>query len=254
MNIDFPKPLGATVRDVSPAELSAAQVDLLRELLAQRGVVHFPDQPIDDEAFIAFLRAFGELTFTTGETPAPGYAELNVVSNIGRTTPPRSSFHVDTSYVRRPPAYTALRAVTVPAEGGETLFTDQYRAYDTLPRAIRDRLNGRTITHVVTGVELGPDDEAAAEHPIFRRHPVSGRVALYMSTPARCASINGMPEPEARATIRFLFEHSTRPENTLRHRWQPGDLVMWDNRCVLHRADHAGVTGDRVMHRGMVAG
>jgi taurine dioxygenase len=115
-------------------------------------------------------------------------------------------------------------------------------------------LSGRTITHVVTGVDLGPDDEAAAEHPIFCPHPVSGRLALYMTTPARCASISGMAEPEARATINFLFEHSTRPKNTLRHRWRPGDLLMWDNRCVLHRADHAHVTGDRVMHRGMVAG
>lgn len=254
MNIDFRHPLGATVRDVSPADLSPEQVEQLRQLLAQRGVVHLPEQMLDDDAFIVFLRRFGELAFTAGETPAPRHPELNVVSNIGRATPPRSTFHVDTSYVRHPPAYTALRALVVPAEGGETLFTDQYRAYDTLPRAIRDRLNGRTITHVVTGVELGPDDEAAAEHPIYRRHPVSGRVALYMSTPARCASISGMAEPEAQATINFLFEHSTRPENTLRHRWRPGDLLMWDNRCVLHRADHTHVTGDRVMHRGMVAG
>jgi taurine dioxygenase len=254
MNIDVRHPLGATVRDVSPADLSPEQVEQLRQLLAQRGVVHLPEQMLDDDAFIVFLRRFGELAFTAGETPAPRHPELNVVSNIGRATPPRSTFHVDTSYVRHPPAYTALRALVVPAEGGETVFTDQYRAYDTLPRAIRDRLNGRTITHVVTGVELGPDDEAAAEHPIYRRHPVSGRVALYMSTPARCASISGMAEPEARATINFLFEHSTRPENTLRHRWRPGDLLMWDNRCVLHRADHTHVTGDRVMHRGMVAG
>jgi len=254
MNVDFLRPLGATVRDVSPAELSPGQVGELRELLAARGVVHFPDQSIDDDAFVAFLRSFGELAFTAGETPAPGHPELNVVSNIGRTTPPRSSFHVDTSYVRHPPVYTALRGVIVPAEGGETLFTDQYRAYDTLPRAIRNRLSERTITHVVTGVELGPDDEAAAEHPIFCRHPISGRMVLYMSTPARCASINGMAQPEARATIQFLFERSTRPENTLRHRWHPGDLLIWDNRCVLHRADHAHVTGDRVMHRGMVAG
>ncbi len=254
MDVHLLQPLGATVRDVAPAALNPSEVGQLRGLLARRGIVHFPDQPIDDDAFIAFLRCFGELTFTTGEMSVPGHPELNIVSNTGRTTPPRSTFHVDTSYVRHPPAYTALRAVTVPAEGGETLFTDQYRAYETLPDETRTRLSGRTITHVVTGLDLGPDDEVAADHLIFRRHPISQRTALYMSTPARCSSISGMAEPEARDTIEFLFTHSTRAENTLRHRWQPGDLLMWDNACVLHRADHARVNGDRVMHRGMIAG
>jgi taurine dioxygenase len=254
MNIDLLQPLGATVRDLALTGLDPAQVGRLRGLLAWRGVVHFPDQAVDDDAFLAFLGSFGDLAFTTGETPVPGHSDLNVVSNVGRTTPPRSTFHVDTSYVRRPPAYTALRAVTVPEEGGETLFTDQYRAYETLPGEVRERLLGRAVTHVATGVELDPGDEAAAVHPLFRPHPISGRLALYLSTPARCVAISGLPEPEARETIEFLFEHSTRQQPILRHRWAPGDVLMWDNGCVLHRADHTGVSGDRVMHRGMVAG
>ena len=163
-------------------------------------------------------------------------------------------FHVDTSYVRRPPAYTALRAVTIPVRGGETLFTNQYRAFDTLPPEVGARLAGRTIRHVVTGLDLGGDAETSAEHPVFRRHPISGRTALYMSTPERCVAISGLPEAEARALIEFLYAHSTAADNTYRHAWSPGDVVMWDNGCVLHRADHAGVVGDRVMHRGMVTG
>jgi hypothetical protein len=107
-----------------------------------------------------------------------GFPDLNVVSNVGRTVAPRSTFHVDTSYVQRPPVYTALNAVTIPSHGGETLFTDQYAAYDTLEPEIRERLDGRTITHVATGVELGPEDESAADHPVFRPHPVSGRTSL----------------------------------------------------------------------------
>ena len=100
---------------------------------------------------------------------------------------------------------------------------------------------------------LEEGDEAAAEHPVFRPHPLTGRPALYLTTPARCAAITDMEPADAEAMIGFLFEHATRPENTLRHTWSPGDVVMWDNACVLHRADHAAVTGDRVMHRGMVA-
>ena len=90
-------------------------------------------QDADDAGFVRFLRSFGPTMFTVGETPVPGHPELNVVSNVGRVKPPRSTFHTDTSYVRKPPAFTALRAVAVPERGGQTLFTNQYAAYDTLP-------------------------------------------------------------------------------------------------------------------------
>ncbi len=253
MNITVLDPVGAEVTDLDPGEPDPGTVAHLRRLLAEHGVLIMPGQSIDDDGFLGFLGAFGELAFTKGEVSAPGYPDLNVVSNVGRTTPPRSTFHVDTSYVRCPPAYTALRAVEIPAEGGETLFTNQYRAYETLPRDIHDALQGRTVTHVVTALPLSEDDETSAEHPVFRPHPLSGRTALYLSTPSRCAAIRGLSDAEAKETVAFLFEHSTREENILRHRWSPGDVVMWDNGCVLHRADHAHVVGDRVMHRGMVA-
>lgn len=247
------EPIGVEIAELPLADVDAAAVAQLRRLLADHGVLVMPGQDVDDTAFLAFLRAFGRLAFTTGETSVPDFADLNVVSNVGRTTPPRSQFHVDTSYVRIPPAYTALRAVRIPQRGGETVFSNQYRAYDTLPDDVRERLRGRSIRHVVTGVQLGEGDEASAEHPVFRPHPVSGRTALYLSTPQRCAAISGMDAAETEETVAFLVAHSTREDNLYRHRWSPGDVVMWDNGCVLHRADHAGVVGDRVMHRGMVA-
>ena len=250
-------PVGVQVTDVSLHELDPDAVAELRDLLADHGVIHFPGQAIDDTAFVAFLRAFGELVFTKGEKPVPGFPDLNVISNVGRATPPRSTFHVDTSYVRRPPAYTALRAVEIPGRGGETLFSNQYRAFDTLPADVRTTLEGRSIRHVVTGVDpaaLDDTDETAAEHPVFRQHPLSGRTALYLSTPKRCAAVSGMAAAQAEDVIAFLYAHSTRDDNVYRHAWAPGDVVMWDNGCVLHRGDHADVVGDRVMHRGMSAG
>ncbi len=246
-------PIGVEVSDLDLRHVGPDEVAWLRTLLASHGVVIAPGQAIDDAGFVGFLRQFGDLAFTTGEPALSGFPDLNVVSNVGRTTPPRSTFHVDTSYVRHPPAYTALRAVAIPAQGGETLFTNQYRAFDTLPTTIKDTLQGRTITHVVTGVDLGPDDETTAEHPVFRPHPQSGRTALYLTTPQRCAAISGMDGTAARDMIAFLFAHSTTEDNTYRHSWSPGDVVMWDNGCVLHRGDHGDVVGDRVMHRGMVA-
>ena len=246
------EPIGARVTELAIDDLTAETVDELKQQLAIHGVLVLPDQEIDDADFLAFLEAFGEMTFTQGETPVPGFDDLNVVTNVGRTTPPRSSFHTDSSYLRRPPTYTALRAVEVPAEGGQTQFTSQYRALDTLPTETRDRLQGRNITHVVTGLDAEELDETSAEHPIFPVHPISGRQSLYMSTPGRCAAISGLDEAEASETIKDLYEHSTQEENFYRHSWSPHDVVIWDNFVVLHRADHSGVVGDRVMHRGMV--
>jgi len=246
-------PVGARVTGLGVGALGDSEVHNLGHLLAEHGVAVIPGNDVDDNEFLRFLRSFGETVFTVGETAVPGFPDLNIVSNVGRTTPPRSTFHVDTSYVRRPPAFTALRAVAIPERSGQTLFTNQYIAYETLPARVRDDLNGRTITHVVTGLSLDEGEEVSAVHPVFRRHPVSGRTSLYLSTPKRCAEVSGMSPHLAAETIAYLFEHSTREDNVYRHTWSPGDVVMWDNRCVLHRADHTDVVGDRVMHRGMVA-
>jgi taurine dioxygenase len=243
--------------DLGPADLAAAtdaDVDDLRHLLARHGVVIARDQPLDDDGFERFLRRFGDPVFTVGETPLPGHPDLNLISNVGRRTPPRSVFHVDTSYVSRPPAYTALRAVRIPSRGGHTLFSNQFRAAATLPERLRERARDRVVTHVVTGVDPGPHQEHQAQHPLLRPHPLTGEIALYLTTPQRCADVSGLDERAGAELVEQLYAHSTQPDNVYRHRWQPGDVVMWDNGAVMHRADHDGVVGERVMHRGMAAG
>lgn len=246
-------PLGAELVGVDLRDLDDAAVDALRDLLADRGVVVLRDQQADDAAFTAFLGRLGDLAFTVGETAVEGHPDLNLITNVGRDRPPRSSFHVDTSYVRHPPAYTALRAVEVPAEGGHTEFSDQRRALDQLPEDLRAAVEGRSITHVVTGLELDDDAETEAVHPIVRPHPRSGRPSLYLSTAARCAHVSGLDDAAAAELVAALLDHSTQAPNVLRHRWRAGDVVIWDNACVLHRADHSEVVGARTMHRGMVA-
>ena len=254
MTVTTFSPIGASVSGLDLAALTDDDVDELRHLLAEHGAVAFSDTDLDDAGFVAFLGRFGPLTFTAGETEVEGHPDLNVVSNVGRTTPPRSRFHVDTSYVPHPPAYTALRAVTIPERGGDTLFTNQYRAYETLPADVKTRLEGRTVRHVMTGLTLSDDETTEAEHPVFVTHPLSGRTAIYLSTPARCVSVSGLDERESAEAVRALYEHSTREANVYRHAWSTGDVVMWDNRCVLHRADHSDVNGDRVLHRGLCLG
>jgi taurine dioxygenase len=240
------------VRGLSLCDPSPPLAGWLRTLLARHGVLVLPGQHLDDRGLVALLRSLGRLTFTVGETPVEGHPDLNVVTNVGRTSPPRSNFHTDTSYVARPPAYTALRAVEVPAAGGATQFASSFRAHDTLPAHLRARMAGRTITHAATGVELGPGDQASAEHPVIRRHPLTGRLALYLSTPQRCRAISGLPDGEAADLVRLLYAHATDPSLVVTHHWAPGDVVIWDNACVLHRADHDGALGDRVLHRGLV--
>ena len=244
-------PFGVEIVGVRVASLAAGSVDELIEIVSRHRVAVFRAQDADDAAFVRFLGALGDLTFTAGETPVAGAPELNVVSNVGRTAPPRSVFHTDTSYVARPPAFTALRAVRVPRAGGHTLFSDQVRAATTLPARARNALANRTVRHGPTGVE---DAGGSARHPLFRRHPVTHEVALFLSTPERCTAMSGVDDVTSARAIAALYRHSTRASGLYRHAWRDGDVVIWDDRCTMHRADHDGVVGDRILHRGMVLG
>ncbi len=135
-------PIGARLTGLRVDTLDASTVARVRHVLAEHGVVVLRGQHADDAGFVRFLRSFGPTMFTAGETPVPGHPELNVVTNVRTGKRPQSTFHTDTSYVRNPPAFTALRAVAVPERGGQTLFTNQYAAYDTLPVDVRQQLEG----------------------------------------------------------------------------------------------------------------
>ncbi|WP_353217820.1 TauD/TfdA family dioxygenase [Sandarakinorhabdus sp.] len=223
----------------------------LAELVARHRVLVLRGQTGDDRAFTAFLRGFGPLVFTEGEVPVPGAPLLNIVTNVGRTTPPVSRFHTDSSYFASPPALTALRPVHVPESGGTTMFSDQVRAAAGLPQRWRQCLEGRRVLHRCTGLD-GIDEQNW--HPLFRRHPVTGETALYLSTPARCIAIEGIDSKLAGRILAILYRRSQPAACLYRHAWRPDDLLIWDNRVTMHRADHDGVSAPRTLHRGMVAG
>lgn len=254
--IDFRElsPFGIEASQVSITDLKDKDIDSLKNALANYGFVVFRKQSVSDADFVAFLNQLGQVTFTVGETPVLHQPALNIVSNIGRACPPKSVFHTDTSYVSQPPAFTALRALTVPSVGGETLFSDQYRAYETLPRSVKEKFADAKVLHVVSGLILDEDQERQSWHPLFSRHPISGRLALFLSTPERCQAISGTASEDAHRMIRLLYRHSIRNYRIYWHKWQLGDIVIWDNRCTMHRADHSKVVGDRVLHRGLVLG
>ncbi len=135
----------------------------------------------------------------------------------------------------------------MPREGGETVFASQFDADDRLDPELRDRLRGAEVLHAVTGVDPGTGAEVRTWHPLLRRHPLSGRTALYLSTPERCMDLRLPGGSHAPEMVQGLFDHSTAPEGLMRHRWAAGDIVMWDNRCTLHRGDHARSVGPRVV-------
>lgn len=251
MRVTELKPFGIVIEDVSINAMDSARIETVRDLVCQHKVAVLRNQPANDGSFARFLGSLGEVMFTAGETAVPGAPTLNIVSNMGRDRPPRSVFHTDTSYVERPPAFTALRAVTVPRAGGETLFSDQTRVLHDLPTKDRDWLEGRSLHHAYTAKDCA---EVAHWHPAIRRHPDTGEATLYLSTPERCTKISGTGAQAGAEAIAALYRRSIKPEALYRHKWHTGDLVIWDDRTTMHRADHSAVCGDRVFHRGLVQG
>lgn len=253
-NINFRalSPFGIEASEISITQIHDEDLVLLRYVIANNCFIVFRKQSVSDAEFVAFLNRLGPMTFTVGETPVLDQPALNVVTNVGRDRPPRSVFHTDTSYVARPPAFTALRAVTIPQSGGETLFSDLYLAYETLPNSIKKQLVDAQVLHVMSG--LTEDRDNQSWHPLFLRHPLSGRMALFLSTPERCKAISGISTEESPRIVRLLYQHSIRHHRLYHHKWQPDDIVIWDNRCTMHCADHSHVVGDRILHRGLVLG
>ena len=248
-------PFGLEVSGLDITTLSGPSFDSIARLIAGARVVVFREQVLDDLAFVRFLKGLGQLTFTDGEISVEHAPDLNVVSNMGRLSPPRSVFHTDTSYVVCPPSFTALRPVVLPASGGDTIFSDQVGAAASLPQNIRRYLDGRTVLHGVSGLEGKIEgNSATTRQPLFRRHALTGEVSLFLSTPQRCTGLSGVDAPTSERIIAALYRYSTRASKLYRHQWKAGDVLIWDNRVTMHKADHGNVTEDRVLHRGMVMG
>lgn len=241
--------------------MTAALVRRLRDAAAEasgRGFAAIADAPLEPGALQRLAATLGTLMFTPGERSHPEHEYVFVVTNRGRTTPPRSVFHSDTSYVPRPPSFTLLAGVEIPASGGETVFVDQFAAWERAPASLRAALDGVEFLHVASRV---PDPDAAGAgvwHPVARRHPTSGRTALYVSARERLVAARRdgvtLPPGEATALIDAAHAQATGGVAAERHAWRSGDLLVTDNRSTLHAADHSAVVGARTLHRVMVRG
>jgi len=266
--------LGAEIRGVDLARpLDEATFAGIERAYAEHGVIFFREQQITPAQQVAFTRRFGEIEFNIfGERwSVEGCPEIVVVSNItadGRPIGVRragENWHSDMCYTARPPRGTMLYAREIPdlygLPLGDTEFASAGAAYDALPDDLRRRIEGSRAVFDFTGrkrafppTRTEIDRYPPVTHPVVRRHPVTGRKCLYVMRDD-CTGIEGMQADEAEALICALADHIVKPQFVYRHRWQVGDLLMWDNCLVQHRAlQDYDLPQRRLMHRTTMGG
>ena len=254
--------LGAEISGVDlSAELGDEIVADIRQAWLQHLVVFFRDQPISDEAFVAFARRIGEIGRYPFVPGIGGHPEIiAVLKEPHETVNFGGIWHSDTAYLDRPPSATMLLAREIPPSGGDTMFANQYLAYETLSPGLQSVLeplraiNSSALADVsktredrMRGQE-GDAREYEASHPVVRTHPETGRKALYVNV-AHTARFDGWTEEESQPLLRYLFAHQVKPELTCRFRWEVGSLAMWDNRCCQHHPINDYHGHRRLLHR-----
>jgi len=281
--------MGGVAREVAIAKLSshtgaeAVGVDLTRPLqpavrdrlnkaFVKHSVLVVRDQRLDAPQFLAAMQNFGEIfpqhnsRFAVPDCPLIHYISNQDKLEDGRVYIPGEGYHTDHSNDEIPPKATALHAVRLPATGGDTQFFNMHEAYDALPEVTRQRIDGLLARHVyqsrysarklpqLVGEKRKTIGVASVLHPLIRTHPESGRKAIYIN-PIRIEEIVGMDTQEALTLLDGLLAHSTESRFEYRHKWKAGDTVIWDNRCLLHKANgDYPVAQVRYLYRLMLKG
>ena len=246
---------GVSITGVSIPELNDSSVEAVRQLISKHCVAVFPNQHIRPREQVAFLSRLGPVIVTPGVEPHPEFENVNVVANRGDPDKPFSGgFHTDTCFVENPPSFTSLSAIEVPEHGGDTIFCNQYLAYDALSDVMKRWLKGLRLKHVASGLDRPEAVPDPVWHPAVRTNPVTGRKALYVTYSSRCIEAEGMTKVEGETLIALLYQNSLMPHAMYRHRWNVGDFVIWDNRCTLHVAVYDHGEQPRTLYRVMCAG
>ncbi len=267
--------LGAEISGVDLSrDIGEAMMAEIRSALWRHQVIFFRDQQITAAQQVAFARRWGEIhlhPFVAGLTEHPEIIEISKSEGDKRNF--GGTWHTDQMFNPRPAMATMLYCRQVPDHGGDTLWSNQYMALETLSPAMQDMLAplkvvakgegtkkyegksrreyyGKTLAHVQV---LDPGDlQTISVHPLLRTHPETGRKALYVGS--HVDTFEGMTEAESAPLVDFLMAHSIRPEHTCRFRWAPGSMAIWDNRCTMHFAINDYPPGTRLMHRITIRG
>ena len=245
--------IGATVTDVKLADISDEQFEQVRDALHEHLVLFFPEQHLTDDEHVAFAERFGTVSPYPIAKMLGSTAALGFIEDTQEKPPDADGWHTDITWVAQPPAYAVLAAVDVPAYGGDTMWSSLFAAFDALSPAMQELIDGLRVRHWAgpgfrAAIEKNMDAEVATrildsfppvEHPLVRRHPVSGRRALFVTT-GFMDQIVGLHRAESDALVGFLQEHAANPNFCVRWHWSPGDVAMWDEAATNHRAlaDH----------------
>ena len=262
-------PCGAIVRGADLCRpLSPGQAAEIRQAWLAHQVLAFPDQPMSVADLERFATAFGPFSPDPYFEAIPGHPHVAQVKREADETSSifADNWHSDWSFLPSPPAATLLYGDVIPPVGGDTLFANQYDAWDALPATMQALLQDKQGIHSARrgysrqgrygeqdagrSMAIKFDDSALATQlqPVARRHPETGRTALYVS-PGYTIGIAGLPDDQAQALLAELFAHQGQARFVYRHRWQPGMLLMWDNRCLVHAATGGYQGHRRLLHR-----
>jgi taurine dioxygenase len=261
---------GADLRNISDADFTAIHRAWLDHL-----VILFRGQQFTDADLIAFSSRFGALDWApvqeSGRRFVEGYPEIYVVSNvienglpIGSLGASEAVWHTDMSYLDDPPKASMLYALEIPPAGGNTYFCNMYHAYGILPDSLKRRISGLMLKHDATYNSGGyvrqglmavddPENSVGVYHPLICTHPETGRRALYLGR-RRNAYIQGLRLAESEALLDELWSYATPHEAVWHNHWKVGDLVLWDNRCTMHRRDPFDPGSRRILHRTQIKG
>jgi taurine dioxygenase len=267
--------LGAEIQGVDLRQIEAADFAAIYRAWLDQQVVLFRGQQLSDEDLIAFSRRFGELDWApvqeSGRRFVEGHPEIYIVSNVMENGVPigslgagEATWHTDMSYLEDPPKASVLYALEVPPAGGNTYFSSMYRANELLPSRLQQRIAGLLLKHdgtynsggYVRQGAVAVDDPLTSPgtyHPLVPTHPETGRRLLYLGR-RRNAYLGGLALAESEALLDELWSYAVREECCWQHEWRVGDLVMWDNRCTMHRRDAFDRDARRIMHRTQIKG
>ena len=277
----LPGPFGVRVEGVDLSRLDDLEFGSLADLLYEHHILVIEDQDLSPADYIAFGKRWGELVpYFQQRWTLPGWPDILLITNEavpGRALPPAENWHADGTYLEQPHSVTMLYGREAPDEGGETWFAGTAEAYDALDAATKAQVDGLRVKHVKNGGErlalaeehekaLTLETQTTAEeraglrpvtHPLVLRHPVTGRPALYCST-TTAYGIEGMDDDEAVELILRIKRHVLQPQFRQSHKTLPGQVLLWDNFAVLHKAAPTPLSNAdgerRLLHRITVNG
>jgi alpha-ketoglutarate-dependent taurine dioxygenase len=266
---------GAEIEDVDLRTIDDDDFSSIYRAWLDHSVLLFRGQILTDDDLIAFSEKFGQLDWApvqeSGRRFVEGHPEIYVVSNVIKNGEPigslgagEAAWHTDMSYLPDPPKASILYALEVPPAGGNTYFCNMYRAYESLPDDLKRRAESLMLKHdgtynsggyVRQGVTAAdnPITSRGVFHPLVCTHPETKRRVLYLGR-RRNAYVDSLSLPDSESLLDQLWSYGTREEFAWRNEWRVGDLVLWDNRCTMHRRDSFDETARRIMHRTQIKG